>query len=185
VWESLFWNRKLDAVYRMPATRVPLLDDGKQPEIGPEEDGRLILANGKQVDTPYAVASFVLGLSGRQESYAFGPALVLWRTGSPLRLRTWLLEENAGNGVFSRVRMVVYGCRGGTLRLRLTSPVVQTVALRAEDRPAGTVLLRPGKSVEAQIVADPPALPGRVTCQLGVKPKSPVAVDNVRFLASR
>jgi hypothetical protein len=185
VWESLFWNRRLKAVYRVPATHVPLLDDDKQSGIRPRGDGRFILDDGSFVETPYALASFVLGFAGEQRAYAFGPALVLWRTDRPLRLRTWLLEENAGGGFFSRVGMVVYGCRGGTLRLRLTSPVAQTVALRAGDRLAGRVTLKPRKTVDAQIAAVPPGSPGRATCRLGVQPKSPLAVDNIRFLASR
>jgi hypothetical protein len=93
--------------------------------------------------------------------------------------------ENAGNGVFSRVRMVVYGCRGGRLRLRLTSPVAQTVSLLAENRPLGGLKLRPGKSVEATVTALPPTKAGDAVCQLAVRPKHPLAVDNVRFLASR
>ena len=185
VWENLFWNRRLTAVYRLLNAKVPLLDNDKQPSIGPEEDGRLILDDGKPVDTPYVVASFVLGFAGQPQASAFGPALVLWRADRPLRLSTWLLLENAGNGVFSRVRMVVYGCRGGTLRLVLTSPVAQTVALRAEKRRVGTVRLQPGKSADAQVAALPPAKPGRSVCQLGVQPRSPLAVDNVRFLPSR
>jgi hypothetical protein len=185
VWETLFWNRKLKAVYRLLNAKVPLLDDDKQPSIGPEPDGRLILADGTSIDTPYAVASFVLGFDGRQRASAFGPALVLWQAHRPLALSTWLLMENAGNGVFSRVRMVVYGCRGGRLRLRLTSPVAQTVSLRAENRPLGGLKLQPGKSVEATVTAPPPTKAGDAVCQLAVRPKHPLAVDNVRFLANR
>jgi hypothetical protein len=185
VWESLFWNRKLKAVYRMLNAKVPLLDDDKQPSIGPHDDGRLVQTDGSPIDTPYAVASFVLGFGGEQQASAYGPALVLWRADRPLRLSTWLQEENAGEGVFSRVRMLVYGCRGGTLRLRLTSPVAQTVSLLAEGRRVGTLRLEPRKTVAASVPAAAPAEPGRSICELVVKPEKPLAVDSVRFVAAR
>src|SRR5207302_10880192 len=71
VWQSLFWNRSVDRVYRLLNARVPGLSDVQQPSVGPETDGRLVGADGSAVRGRFVVASSALGFFGSQVAYRF------------------------------------------------------------------------------------------------------------------
>jgi hypothetical protein len=173
VWENLFWNRRLEHVNALLASRVFGLTDEQQPSVGPLPDGTLVLADGSRVRAPYAVAPAVLRLRGGEVAYAFAPALVLWRTAGPLRLSTWVQQE--GNAAHRRV--LAYDCRGGTLRLRLRSATTQRVTLTREGRPAGNVRLPADKRRTVSLAG----VPAR-ECRFGLDGSAPIDVEGLDFL---
>jgi hypothetical protein len=176
VWQSLFWNRSVDRVYSLLEARVTGLTDIQAPSVGPEPDGRIVLADRSAARGPYVVASSALSFFGSQIAYRFAPSLVLWKVEQPLRLAQWVQVAKAGELV-QRVEVREYGCRGGTLSLRLLSQAPQHVVVARNDRRFRVVSLPAGKPWQGRI----PGVPLRGQCNFELAPEQSLDLQRVEF----
>ncbi len=117
VWESVFWNARIDALYDLLTYQVP--GPLPQPSVGPLEDGRLVLADGSPIQARYVVASSHVSFRGIRVGEAPGADLFLWRLDPPFRLDTWIQTEPTKGELLLGTRVSIYACRGGRLLLRL------------------------------------------------------------------
>lgn len=146
VWENVFWNRRVQRVYHVEGTFVP--GGMPQEQIAPRDDGLLVTAGGRPAVSRYAVAQYPLAFVGQAIATA-GDGLVLWRLDPPFRLSVWT-QRVAGH-----VRVLAYGCRGGSLRLTLKGPLPEDVELRRNDAPYRRVRLNASGHWSGTIPADP------------------------------
>lgn len=175
VWQNAFWNRRIERVYGLLTARV----QGGLPQesVGPLEDGRLVRTNSEPAEARYAVAAYPVTFRG-QAIATGGEGLVLSRLEPPFRLAVWT-QRVAGH-----VRVLVYGCGPGELRLTLDGPAPAAVELRRNDRPYRRVELDAEGDWSGAVPAEPPGPPGERLCTFDVlAPPEVLAarVDFVRF----
>ncbi|MDX6509935.1 MAG: hypothetical protein QOG81_1687 [Gaiellaceae bacterium] len=154
VWENVFWNRRVRHVYDVEGTSIP--GGMPQEQIAPRDDGLLLTAGGRPARGRYVVAQYPLAFVGQAIASA-GDGLVLWRLDPPFRLSVWT-QRVAGH-----VRVLAYGCRGGSLRLKLQGPLPEDVQLRRNDAPYAHVRLDAAGRWSGSIPAKPPRPNGLCT----------------------
>jgi hypothetical protein len=173
VWENVFWNRRIERAYGLLAARVR----GGLPHVsvGPREDGRLVTPGGEPAEAEYAVASYPVTFAGRALATG-GQGLVLWRIAQPFRLSVWT-QRVAGH-----VRVLVYACRPGELRLTLEAPGERTVDLRRNDGPYAEVTLSPEGRWSGSIPARLRGAPGQRLCTFDVVGPEDVLAPRVEYV---
>jgi hypothetical protein len=124
VWETLFWNDRVDRVYDLGAENVPGLLPRSPTEVQP--DGTLFLPPSAPRPGPYAVASTGMTLLGDKvksvkEQGLPQEGLILWRLDQSLRILTWTtgLQPNGDIGATVTARLRAYSCKRGTFRLTM------------------------------------------------------------------
>jgi hypothetical protein len=139
VWETLFWNDRVNRVYDLGAANVPGPLPQSPAEVQP--DGTLFLPPSAPRPGPYAVASTGMTLLGDKvksvkEQGLPQEGLILWRLDQPLRLLTWTsgLQPNGDIGAAVTARLRAYSCTGGTFRLTMIVKQPQTVEIRVNGR---------------------------------------------------
>lgn len=182
VWETLFWNRKLEAVYRLAGTQVPHLQREHQPIVRIRPSGLVVNADGDPVRAEDLVAFAALDLAGRQLDYAFGPALVLWATESPLRVESRRHDLRRPDGTLRWMRVEVFGCRGDSLRLRLISPVAQRVLFMRDGHTFRSRRFGAGERWEGDLPIAGRARSGARPCWLGVQPEVDLVVEQAQVV---
>jgi hypothetical protein len=139
VWETLFWNRRIDRVFVLGDYQIP----GPLPQspIGVEPDGRVTRPAGT-VDTPrYAVAATGFTFVGRpvtqivQQGLRQG-GLGLWEVEPPLRISTWTTGTQGNGDIFAggRAQIAAFDCTRGQFRLTLLIKEPETVDLVLDGR---------------------------------------------------
>ncbi len=165
VWQNVFWNRRIERVYDLGSVGVP----GGLPQTRVEAtpDGRLA-----GVTTSYLASLYPVTFVGRPiKSVQVG--IVLWRLDLPARISVWT-QRVAGH-----VRVLAYGCRGGSLRLRLHGPLPDRVELRRNDSLYARVRLDEGGRWSGTIPARPPRPNG--LCTFDVVSAPAVTAPTVAF----
>lgn len=177
VWESAFWNRRLDEVYGLLGATVP----GGLPQrvVSLRDDGRLVLPDGRPAASTWAVATSVVRFVGRPLAEA-GSGLLLWRLDGPFRVSTW--TQRAQEGGRSHTRVLVYDCHAGKLDVGLAAAAPGTVELRRNDLPLDTVRLAAGQTFSRSIAAAPAA--GRGTCTFDVVADAGISERGLEFVRS-
>jgi hypothetical protein len=173
VWESLFWNRRLDRVYDLLLAAVP--GGIPQDSLGPYGDGRLVDKFGHGPRVSYVVASDSLLFAGRRIADA-GNGISLWRVDPPFRLRRWTQNVRFDGTVERHAKLVVYGCRGGTFRLTLQASAPRRITLLRNERRYASAGLRPGSTSTFVVPAEAPRPLGRHLCTLDLLTNGPVLV---------
>ena len=165
VWQNVFWNRKIERVFDLGGVMVP----GGMPQtrVEPRPDGRLT-----SVTTPYLVSLYPVAFVGKPVATVDG-GLVLWRLVPPARVSVWT-QRVAGH-----VRVLAYGCRGGSLRLKLHGPLPDAVELRRNDVPYARVRLDAAGRWSGTIPAVPPTPNG--ICSFDVVTAPAVTAPTVVF----
>jgi hypothetical protein len=181
VWESLFWNRRLDRVYDLLLAAVP--GGIPQESLGPYEEGRLVDKFGHGPKVRYVVASDSLLFAGRRIADA-GNGISLWQVDPPFRLRQWIQNVRFDGTVERHAKVFVYACRGGTLRLTLSAPTPLSVRLLRNEKPLGLIPLRPGRAASFDIPAKPRRPLGKHLCSFDLLTPAPVKVTDISFRAS-
>jgi hypothetical protein len=181
VWESLFWNRRLDRVYDLLLAAVP--GGIPQDSLGPYEDGRLVDKFGHGPDVRYVVASDSLLFAGRRIADA-GNGISLWQLDPPFRLRQWIQNVRFDGTVERHAKVFVYACRGGALRMTLSVSTPLTVQLRRNEGPYGRLRLRPGSADTLEIPAKARRPLGKHLCSFDLLTPAPVKVTDLAFKAS-
>lgn len=139
VWETLFWNRRIDRVYGLSGAKVP----GPLPQLAVDigGDGRLTPLDDQRSARPYAVVSTWFELVGERIAEVAQPGtgqrgLALWRIEPPLRLSTATSGLQVNGDVYppQHGRLVVYDCTRGTFVLTLLIKEPETVDLVLNGR---------------------------------------------------
>ncbi|MDX6510894.1 MAG: hypothetical protein QOE36_398, partial [Gaiellaceae bacterium] len=165
VWETVFWNRRIDRVYDLPGPSVP----GPLPQevVKPTADGRF----GPDPALKYVVSSSWLTFRGRRVAEAPQAeipqaGLVLWQLRPPARLatsKTGLLPNGdmyaPGHG-----RLVVYGCGSGTFHLTLLAKQPQQVRVLLNFQLAQQRTFPKPDTWDLEIPSNPVGEVGKSTC---------------------
>jgi hypothetical protein len=185
VWESLFWNRRIERVYSLNPARVFGLELDQQSPVAPRPNGALVVAaSGQPATADDVVVPAQVHIDGEQLTYAYGPALILWRTDPPFRLSTWRKEDLRPDRTLSRLRFVVYACTGGTLRLEAFAPVAQQVTITSGGR-TETVAMAAGGQWRRAIHVRARDRSGRGECSVDVVPQTDLVVKDSDFVRAR
>jgi hypothetical protein len=138
VWETLFWNKRVDRVYDLGAA-VP--GPVPQTEVEVESDGTVFVPPSAGRPPPYAVVSTWFELVGDRVSQiaqqTTGQAgLALWRIEPPLRVSTRLTGFEVNGDIYAHqpARIAAYGCTSGTFRLTLLIKQPETIDLRLDGK---------------------------------------------------
>jgi hypothetical protein len=179
VWESLFWNRRLDRVYDLLLAAVP--GGIPQDSLGPYGDGRLVDKFGHGPDVRYVVASDSLLFAGRRLADA-GNGISLWQVDPPFRLRQWTQNVRFDGTVEQHAKLVVYACRGGTFRLSLHLRRPTEIRLLRNERPVRFVAVTLGDTTTIRLAAKPQRPLGKNLCTLDLLTRRPLKVEQFRFV---
>ncbi len=176
VWQTIFWNRRIDRVYHLPGPAV--VGPIPQSRVRVEPDGRLLAPGDRRRPLRYVVASTWLTLAGKPvaqlaQSGLTHAGLVLWEIEPPLRLftRTFGLQPNGDIYGSGRGRLVAYDCPPGAFQLTLLVKQPQTVDLVLNGKRYRRLRFdapRPDEVWQGTVPATGPR-PGR-TCTLDVLP---------------
>jgi hypothetical protein len=177
VWQGLFWNDRVRAVYDLLDARIP--GALPQPSVGPLADGRLVDAQLRPLRERYVTAASHVTFRGRRIAEAPTADLFLWRADPPLRLDalTRTLTPPDGRGVDSETR--AYDCRGGRLRLTLVAGEQTDVRLRRNGALTRLLHLAPGETWKGSIAAPRGASGG--VCTFDVLSPGRVELRLVRY----
>jgi hypothetical protein len=143
VWETLFWNRSVKAVYALGGTKafgpvpqrsVIALTDGRIVPTGPRplgpEPAYVVAPLGEVESVPaYSFAGRMVAFLGQPGTPSGGVAL--WRVDRPLRLtsRATGLSPNGDIAPGGDAQIVAYGCPAGAFRLTLLVKGPQAVTI--------------------------------------------------------
>jgi Dolichyl-phosphate-mannose-protein mannosyltransferase len=186
VWETLFWNRRVEAVDTLAPARV--FGPVPQTTVRIEGDGRLVAANrtASRRDSPYVAAPLgdvasvpAYTFVGRQTAYVPQPGSqtggwALWKVEPPLRLSSRVTGLQANGDIFAGGdgHLVAYGCKGGVFQLTLLVKQPQTITI-LRNRTVYRHLRYPVPGAfrgTIRAVPLPAARPGTSECTLDVIP---------------
>jgi hypothetical protein len=176
VYENVFWNHRLHAVYDLAANDVP----GPLPQapIGPRRDGMLVDRDGRSVSAPLLVGEDALTFFGKPLAYAPSSRLTLWRVGPRPRLGSWLAgmdvytytggdgEFSASGDVASHAQLTIYRCNGGQVKVQLVATAARLAQLKLDGRVVANLSFVPLYG-QVRIVRLPNDRPAR-TCDLEI-----------------
>jgi hypothetical protein len=140
VWETLFWNRRIDRVFDLGDSEVP----GPLPQkpFDVAADGTFTSSAGRLRSPDYAVISTKFTLVGRSVAQIAQQGLrqaglVLWQVASPLRISTWTTGTQANGDIFAtgQAQIAVYDCTNGRFLLTFLIKEPETVDLVLDGRP--------------------------------------------------
>lgn len=182
VYENVFWNRNVDRVYALLTARVPGLTPAQHPSVGPYEDGRVVLADGRPPVGRYALAASRVTFVGTRIAEAPLADLFVWRLEPPFRLESWVDFRQPPSGVGVDLEARAYACRGGHLVLRLYAPRPATVAILRGGLPYRTLRVRAGERWRGRIPAAVPRPAGRRLCSFQVRSRDELQVTHARYV---
>lgn len=174
VWESAFWNRRIEAVYDLLLAQIP--GGLPQPSVGPNEDGRVVTADGKALRWPYVVASSSITWRGTRVANS-GAGLALWRVEPPFRMATWVQNVQYNGVVDEHAKIFAYGCRRGVFRIALRAPGPRSMRLLRNEGAFRRFELETGDTIALSVPASPP--PGHRLCTFDLLTNAPV--EMIRF----
>ncbi len=180
VWESAFWNRKLDAVYDLLLAQIP--GGLSQPSVGPNEDGRVVTADGKGLSWPYVVASTTITWRGRRIAKS-SAGLALWRLEPPFRMATWVQNIQFNDVVAEHAKMFAYNCRRGMFRIRVRAPGPRSIRFLRNDGAFRRFELAAGDTIALNVPVSPPE--GHRLCSFDLLTNAPVNVLRFAFEPAR
>jgi Dolichyl-phosphate-mannose-protein mannosyltransferase len=179
VFENIFWNRRIRNVYAMPGTLVP----GPLPQtaVQPTRDGLLRTARQATPFERFVVAGSSLMLRGTRIATAPKAKLALWHINGPPIVSAWLAGVDVASSYERGSRLVVvgamgetvrlqfYGCRGGTLRVRLAAGAPRRLTIFRAGVAVRHVRLQLGKARTVRLATSPPADSAATTCEFTLK----------------
>jgi hypothetical protein len=181
VWETVFWNRRVQTVYDLLSAQVP--GGIPQESLGPLEDGTLVDKFGHRPSVRYVVASDALRFRGRRVVDA-GNSISLWRVDPPFRLAQWIQNVRFDGTVERHAKVFVYACRGGRFELEVRAPGARRVELRRNERDFVRWALRAGEERAIVVPARPPKPRGAHLCTFDVLTDAPLEVRQLRYVAA-
>lgn len=139
VWETLFWNERIDRVYDLTAKEVP----GPLPQthVEVQPDGAVFVPASARQPGDYAVVSSWATLAGEKlkgvkQQGLTQAGLRLWRVQRPLRFREQISGLQVNGDIYATVtgRLAAYDCHKGTFRLTLIPKQPETVEIRVNGQ---------------------------------------------------
>ncbi len=139
VWETLFWNERIDRVYDLTAKEVP----GPLPQthVEVQPDGTVFVPASARQPGDYAVVSSWATLAGEKlkgvkQQGLTQAGLRLWRVQRPLRFREQISGLQVNGDIYATVtgRLAAYDCHKGTFRLTLIPKQPETVEIRVNGQ---------------------------------------------------
>ena len=178
-WENIFWNDRVHRVYDLLTNVVP----GPLPQdsVGPYEDGRLVLVNGRQVKERYIVSGSSMTFFGSVIAGAPRADLYLWKIDPPVRLSRLIRGLPPVGGVGVRTEIRAYACARGSLHLQLVALAPLTVELRRNSVHYRTVRLARMERRSFIIRGRPRRPIGKRVCSFGVLSRGPVQIARAEF----
>jgi hypothetical protein len=177
VWENAFWNRRIEAVYDLLLAQIP--GGLPQPSVGPNEDGRVVTADGQGLRWPYVVASSTITWRGKRVAYSTA-GLALWRLEPPFRMATWVQNVQYNGVVDEHAKIFAYDCRRGAFRVALRAPGPRSVRLLRNEGAFRRFELAVGDTIALSIPVSPPA--GHRLCTFDLLTNAPVKVTRFAFV---
>jgi len=187
VWETLFWNRRVDTIYTLPGTMV--FGPVPQTTIRVKPDGRIVPAHppASRSAPGYVVAPLgqitsvpAYTFVGRQLAYIPQPGsrsggTALWQIEPPLRLasRATGLQPNGDIYPGGDGHLVAYGCTGNShFQLTLLVKQPQTITILRNGTPYRRLHYPAPGAFRGAIPAllPPTAPPGTSECTLDIRP---------------
>lgn len=159
VWQHLYWNRSIDAVWTLGAD-VP----GPVPQAAvlPRADGTLLGAAGpvraEAVVAPTNVTIVGEPAASNRQRGMHAAGLVLWRTSGPVRVSTVSANVLANGDMLAGAALRVYDCGTGRLELTLLGKADLPVALRLDGITRQVVELRSGEVWRGAVETQPYAV---------------------------
>jgi hypothetical protein len=139
VWQTVFWNHRIDRVYDLGPTEVPGPLPQAHAEVQP--DGRLFVPASAPQPGKYAVVSTWTTLVGNErktiDQYGLTQAgLRLWGVDPPMRVRDRVAGLQVNGDIYGTItaRLDAYACHSGTFRLTLIPKQQETVEIRVNGR---------------------------------------------------
>lgn len=180
VWQTLFWNARVDDVVAIRGSRVP----GPLPQtiapVGPE--GRLPVA------ARLAVASDAHAFVGTEVAHVVrdetrSGGLTLWRLDGAPRLSTIRSGVLANGDMTEPAHLLAYDCAGGRLDLTLLPKSTRVVTVSLDGR---VVLRAPiaGKAFYNASVSVPPSSSPRV-CRFTIDGQTLLGSTKIEFVRAR
>ena len=121
VLQQIYWNPSIKSLALLKPSDE--LTEGIPVQVRP--DGVLAQSDGEALPERLVVASSRLTLVGRRIAHIDQgldePGLALWRTSGPPRVSTWASGFSAAGEIGQTVKVTVYDCRSGSLRLTLAA----------------------------------------------------------------
>jgi Dolichyl-phosphate-mannose-protein mannosyltransferase len=139
VWETVFWNERIDRVYDLGGDEVP----GPLPQahVQTEGDGTVFVPPSGLKEAKYAVASNWIELRGDRVAQVTQQGLsqaglVLWKLDRPLRVLSRVSGLQVNGDIYARDkgRLVVYACNNGTFSVTLIIKEPEVVDIRIDGR---------------------------------------------------
>jgi hypothetical protein len=180
VWESAFWNRRIDAVYDLLLAQIP--GGLPQPSVGPNEDGSVVTADGEAVDRPYVVASRTIAWRGRRIALS-GAGLALWKVDRPLRMATWVQNVQYNRRVDEHAKIFAYDCKGGAFRLAVRASGPRSIRLLLNEAAFRRVELDAGRTLSLRVPVRPAA--GHRLCTFDLLTNAPVTAFTFGYEPAR
>ncbi len=139
VWQTVFWNQRIDRVYDLSRVEVPGPLPQAHAEVRP--DGTLFVPPSARQPGDYAVVStwttlFGEKLKGVKQVALTQAGLRLWQVDPPLRMRDRISGLQVNGDIFATItaRLEAFACRTGTFRLTVIPKQPQTVEIRVNGR---------------------------------------------------
>jgi hypothetical protein len=180
VWESAFWNRRIDAVYDLLLAQIP--GGLPQPSVGPYEDGRVVTADGKGLRWPYVVASNTITWRGTRIADS-SAGLALWRLEPPFRMATWVQNVQYNGVVDEHAKIFAYDCRRGVFRIAVRAPGPRSIRLLRNEGAFRRFELATGDTIALTVPVSPPT--GHRLCSFDLLTNAPVKVTRFAFEPAR
>ena len=180
VWESAFWNRRIESVYDLLLAQIP--GGFAQPSVGPKEDGRVVTADGKGLRWPYVVASSTITWRGTRLATS-SAGLALWRLEPPFRMATWVQNVQYNGVVDEHAKIFAYDCRRGAFRIALRAPGPRSIRLLLNEGAFRRFELGAGDKIALTVRVSPS--PGHRLCSFDLLTNAPVKTTRFAFEPAR
>jgi hypothetical protein len=170
IWTSVartvFWNRAVREVVRIPPAEVPFPPDTLAVSVG--EDGVLRTEDGNPLDRRVVVAPDTLALAGepllsRPQGDSDVPGLIAWRVEPPARVVLRRVGFLPNGDFVHKAQITVYQCRPGTLDVTILGKSGEPVRAFVDGIHVATLETPAGESAVHRIPT-PPYADGTHAC---------------------
>jgi hypothetical protein len=170
VWETVFFNARIDRVYDLNLATVP--GPLPQDDVSVRPDGTVVGPPSHLARTRYAIVSNWIKLHGERKGEVTQQGLnqtglVLWKLEQPLRLRSWISGLEPNGDISGEGRLVAFNCKSGTFSVTLLIKQAEAVDISIDGKPVRHLEF-PGPTTWHGDLPVPERAGG--TCTLSVKP---------------
>ena len=139
VWETVFFNGKIDRVYDLNVLKAP--GPLPQTKVAVRPDGTVVGgATDHDHRAKYAVASNWIELVGDRvgevaQQGLHQRGLVLWNLDNPMRMRSWTSGIEPNGDIAGAARLTAYACRSGVFKVTLLIKQPEKLDVHLDGKP--------------------------------------------------